>query len=114
MTDAERTLWAALRTAKLEFRFQRQRVIGPYICDFASIEAGLVIELDGSQHLTEEGLVKDRVRDEYLQGLGFRVLRFSDLDVMKNVEGVMAVIITEAQARAVGDEQRQPPLPPLQ
>jgi len=103
MTAAELRLWAALRVANFEYRFQRQRVIGNYICDFASVEAGLVIEVDGSQHLTEDGLAKDRVRDEYLRSLGFKVLRFSDIEVLKNMEGVMQVIAAEVGKAAATD-----------
>lgn len=108
MTDAERRLWTAIRLSDLPFRIQRQRVIGPYICDFASLEAGLVIELDGSQHLTAEGAAKDRARDEYLQGLGFTVLRFSDIDVLKNAEGVMEEIVREAEWRIGRRSQGRP------
>ena len=92
MTDAERILWAQLKNRKLGMRFQRQRPLGPYICDFLSIEAGLVIELDGSQHYGETGKDRDARKNVYLEALGFQVLRFSNLDVKKNLAGVMAVI----------------------
>lgn len=92
MTVAERKLWQRLRNRKLIANFHRQRVIGTYICDFVSLDYGLVIEVDGSQHFEETGKLRDRTRDNYLQSLGFKVLRFTNLDVMQNLEGVVEEI----------------------
>ena len=92
-TDAERLLWSRLRSGRLRGTFRRQEPIGNYIVDFASIEDGIVIELDGSQHLNNKEY--DSRRSEYLKSLGFRVIRFSDRDVLANIEGVLNVIWEE-------------------
>src|SRR5436190_3109789 len=80
-TDAERLLWRHLRLNRLSnFRFRRQRLIGPYICDFACLKSRLVVELDGSQH--SENTTYDAKRDDFLRANGFRVLRFWNADVL--------------------------------
>ncbi len=90
MTDAERRLWSRIRRRQLkEYQFFRQRIIGSYIVDFYCPNARLVIELDGGQHYNDEGIEKDRKRDEVLMRLGLNVMRFSDRDVFENIEGVL-------------------------
>ena len=97
MTDAERLLWSRLRSKQLGITFYRQRVIGSYICDFASIQYGVVIEVDGGQHYSDEGLENDKKRDEYLRSLGFNVLRFTNFDVKENIDGVLQVIVSNVE-----------------
>lgn len=93
MTDAERRLWTRIRGKQLKGRqFYRQKTIGDYIVDFYCPSAKLVIELDGGQHYSEEGQLKDKVRDEYLAGLGLQVLRFSDRDVLMQADSVLEKI----------------------
>jgi very-short-patch-repair endonuclease len=93
MTAAEQCLWFKLRRKQLNGRmFYRQRNIGPFIVDFFCPAAKLVIELDGGQHYSVEGRAKDELRDEYLVNLGLKVLRFSDLDVLKDMDGVLAAL----------------------
>lgn len=88
MTDAERVLWSRLRGKQLKgLQIYRQRIIGNYIVDFYCPRSKLVIELDGGEHYTDEGYKEDKIRDEYLQSLGLRVLRISDRDVFKNLDG---------------------------
>ena len=84
MTQPERRLWLFLDRGQLGVKFLRQRAIGNFIVDFVSLEAGLIVEVDGSQHYTDDAKVKDRQRDEFLTSLGFKVIRFSDLEVMRN------------------------------
>ena len=92
MTKEERRLWYDfLKT--LPVTFNRQKVIGPYIVDFFCASANLVIELDGSQHYDEKGAEADRIRDQYLSGLGFRVLRYSNADINQNLSGVCEDIL---------------------
>ena len=87
MTKEERHLWYDfLRTHPV--RFSRQKILGKYIADFYSAEAKLVIELDGSQHYEPAEQIYDRKRTEYLNSLDICVLRFSNLDVLKNLPGV--------------------------
>ena len=91
MTKEERHLWYDfLRTHPV--RFSRQKVLGKYIADFYSAEAKLVIELDGSQHYEDLGLLNDEKRTQYLEQYGIKVIRISNLDVLKNFEGVCMYI----------------------
>ena len=92
-TDAERLIWAALRDHRLNGAgFRRQTPIGPYIVDFVCHAANLVIELDGGQHFEEGHEKRDAQRDAFLADRGFRVLRFSNHDVMMNRAGVLETI----------------------
>jgi len=91
LTPAERKLWAKIRNDQLGVTFRRQHAIGKYIPDFACIEKKLIIELDGSQHL--EQVEYDEERTKYLNLLGYKVIRFWNGDVMKNIDGVTLAII---------------------
>ena len=73
-------------------QFNRQKIILNYIADFYCAKARLVIELDGSQHYTEEGISRDAARDELLKSLDIEVLRFSNLDIDKSFQGVCDAI----------------------
>jgi very-short-patch-repair endonuclease len=93
-TDAERELWARLRSRQLfGFKFRRQYPIGSFITDFCCFEQHLVVELDGGQHA--EQTEADQRRSDLLTRHGYRVLRFWDNDVMQNMNGVLQRI-TEA------------------
>ncbi len=92
MTKEERHLWYDFLKS-LPLMVHRQKVIGPYIADFYMAKARLVIELDGSQHYEDEGKAADRQRDAYMQSLGLRVLRYSNLDVNRNFEAVCTDIL---------------------
>ena len=87
MTKEERHLWYDF-LKELPVMVHRQKVIGCYIVDFYIAEAKIVIELDGSQHYNDNDRLKDAERDMYLSSLGITVLRYSNLDVMRNFEGV--------------------------
>ena len=91
-TQAEAKLWSILRGNKLGAHFRRQVPIGPYIADFVSSRAKLIVELDGSQHLSTKGLADDAQRTRYLEREGFRVLRFNNVEVLKNSSVVAGVI----------------------
>ncbi len=93
MTDGEQCLWSRLRGKQLKgYQFYRQKIIGEYIVDFYCPKTKLVIEIDGGQHYTEEGKIKDGVRDRFLEDAGLRVLRFSDRDVFANLQEVLEKI----------------------
>jgi very-short-patch-repair endonuclease len=92
MTKAERLLWGKLRNKQLGAKFRRQSPIGKYIVDFVCFERKLIIEVDGSQHLENKD---DRDRDKWFENNGFKVLRFWNNDVMKNVDGVLEMIRRE-------------------
>ncbi|NHB66791.1 endonuclease domain-containing protein [Acinetobacter sp. GFQ9D192M] len=93
MTEAEKLLWSRLRNKQiLGLQFYRQKPILNYIVDFYCPAVNLAIECDGDQHFTEEGLETDRIRDEALRELNLRVLRFSNLQIMNQLEEVISVI----------------------
>ena len=96
-TDAERLLWSRLRNRQLAgFKFRRQYPIAPYIVDFACLEAELVVEVDGSQHMSHAQ--SDYARDQFIERMGFRVIRFWDNDVLVRTEEVLEVIFQELSA----------------
>ena len=93
MTEAESFLWQRIRKKQLKSRqFYRQKNVGNYIVDFYCPSAKVIVELDGGQHFTQQGISGDQVRDKYLESLGFTILRFSDREVFKNIEGVLEKI----------------------
>ena len=81
-------------------RFRRQYIIGNYIVDFYCHAAKLTVELDGSQHYGPDGMGQDRARTAYLESQGVMVLRFSNLDVLRQFENVCAEIDRIAKSRA--------------
>jgi very-short-patch-repair endonuclease len=88
MTDAEGRLWSRLRAGQLHgYRFRRQVPIGQYIVDFVSFKARLVIEVDGGQHAV--AVEQDGQRTTWLKSRGFRVLRFWNNDVLREVDAVV-------------------------
>jgi very-short-patch-repair endonuclease len=96
MTDAERKLWYRLRAHRFNgVSFRRQVPIGPYIADFACLQARLIVEVDGGQH----GAQRDAARDAWLQRQNFHVLRFWNHDVHSNFDGVLQ-LIADALARS--------------
>ena len=91
MTKEEKHLWYDFLKL-LPLTVNRQKVIENYIVDFYIAEAQIVIELDGSQHYKEEGIQKDKIRDERLKSLGFKVLRYTNLDINWRFKEVCADI----------------------
>jgi very-short-patch-repair endonuclease len=89
-TDVERVMWHLLRDRRLDgVKFRRQVPIGPYVADFASIQQRLIIELDGGQHVDSP---RDARRDAFLQGAGWRVLRFWNNEALTNRQGVLEIV----------------------
>ncbi|MFH7587433.1 endonuclease domain-containing protein [Oceanimonas smirnovii] len=94
MTAPERILWQQLRAGQTGVKFRRQHGIGPYIVDFYCPSLKLVLEIDGDSHfLNEAALAYDKQRTLYLSRLSIDVLRFTNLEVMQNLDGVMTVIM---------------------
>ena len=111
MTDAEQRLWFHLRRDQFGVRFYRQKPLGPYIVDFHSPRARLVIELDGSQHVDDPvQKTRDAQRDAWLIAQGLRVMRFDDRQVLAETGAVLEVIF-RAVLEASGGEI--PPNPPF-
>jgi very-short-patch-repair endonuclease len=91
-TDAELKLWNRIRSRAINgYKLVRQEPIGPYVVDFVCRERRLIIEVDGGQHATD---TRDAVRDEWLAAHRYRVMRFWNNDVLRNIDGVLQAIVT--------------------
>lgn len=101
MTGPEKKLWSELRGNKLGVRFRRQQPVGPYVVDFFCAAHNLVIELDGDSHLTTTE--RDHDREVYLVQQGYRVMRFANDEVLRDVESVVRTILASIEP---------PPSPP--
>ncbi len=92
-TPWERKLWYYLRGGRFSgLKFKRQVPIGNYIVDFCCHEKRLVIELDGGGHSEQQQHVHDLEKDNYLEQEGYQILRFWNIDVDKNIEGILHTI----------------------
>lgn len=109
-TEAERKLWSILRNRQLSgVKFRRQFPIGRYILDFYSPEYKLGIEADGGQHYEDKGKEQDGLRARELAKDGVKIVRFSDLDILNNIDGVYEII----QGVIESKESSSPHLNPL-
>jgi very-short-patch-repair endonuclease len=91
MTEAEKRIWFRLRGHRLKgMSFRRQFPLGPYIVDFACLDARLIVEIDGGQHGKNQ---RDKVRGAWLASQGFTILRFWNNDVLSNTNGVIERIV---------------------
>ena len=88
-TEAEKMLWEYIRSEQLWFKFNRQHIVGDYIVDFICLEKCLVIEVDGGYHSEYEQIQRDECRTEHLEDMGLKVIRFSNEEVLNNIEGVL-------------------------
>jgi very-short-patch-repair endonuclease len=95
-TDYEQKLWQQLRSAPkmLGIKFRRQQPIHPYIVDFVCFKAKLIIEVDGYSH--DVNVEHDIRRSIYLEKLDYKILRFSNDEISKNLQGVVSTILSEA------------------
>lgn len=93
-TSAEATLWKYLKGKQLGKKFRRQHSVGNYIVDFYCATERVAIELDGEKHFTKEGMTYDAKRTEYLNGLNIKVVRFENVRVFEDLEGVLREIRT--------------------
>ena len=107
-TDAERVLWSRLRDRRLAgYKFRRQHPVGAFFADFACVEAGLVVELDGGQHYEGPAEAADERRTSALAQHRFHVLRFSNRDLLIETDAVLTVI----RDWLVGHHPHPSPLP---
>ena len=106
MTPPEQRLWSVLRGGRLGVKIQRQVVLAPYIADFAARSERLVIEIDGESHAGTEAY--DAARTHALEARGYRILRFTNSEVMTNIEGVTRTILI-----ALGRDAEAPLSPTL-
>jgi len=93
LTPTEWAVWNHIRDKKTGVKFRRQVPIGSYIADFFSLEIGLVIEIDGSQHLEAKNQKKDEIRTKFLESFGIKVIRFNNVEVSTNMDGVYQDIL---------------------
>ena len=97
-TDAEALLWSKLRGRQLlGLKFRRQHPIGTYFADFACIDIGLVIELDGGQHADRDASGRDQKRNSDMLSLGFQTVRFWNNDVLTQTDAVLEKILQAAE-----------------
>src|SRR6267378_3098464 len=103
MTRAETLLWRYIKAHHIHgLSFRRQAPMGAYIVDFVCHDRRVIVELDGETHDFEERLKHDQKRDAWLASHGYVILRFTNHDVLSNLEGVVTVIYETAKARARG------------
>ncbi len=91
-TSPEQKLWQKIRNKQLGVKFRRQHGIGRYIADFYSAELNLVIEIDGDSHFEQNAEEYDLERNNFMNGLGIRVLRFTNDQIHKSLDDVLAEI----------------------
>ncbi len=102
-TEPEKRFWSWVRGKQLGTKFRRQHGIGHYIVDFYCVEHSLIIEIDGDSHYDPEAIADDAVRTHFLETKGFRVVRYTNRDIMQNKEGVLMslmAILTEANHKS--------------
>ena len=89
MTDAESALWSQIKGNVLGHKFLRQHIIGDYIVDFLCRDVQLVIEVDGGYHSERQQQEDDRVRQEWLESVGYRVIRFTNEEILCDIENTL-------------------------
>ena len=110
MTSAEKILWYNLRAHRFHhYKFRRQVPIGKYIVDFVCFSADLIIEVDGGQHMENKSY--DDERTYFLQQKGFRVIRFWNNEVLKNMDDVLRKILKELLKYPSPEASTPRPLP---
>jgi very-short-patch-repair endonuclease len=94
MPKPEMVLWQNIRARKLKgYKFRRQFSIGRYVLDFYCPKIKLGIEIDGESHFTKEAQGNDKIRQEVIENFGVKLLRFTNEEVMKNIDGVISEIL---------------------
>lgn len=98
-TPEEAFFWELVRDRRLGgFKFRRQHPISCFIPDFICLERNLIVEIDGFQHRTPEGLVSDHLRDQELSRMGLKVLRFSNESIKTGLDFVLKTVLLELLA----------------
>ena len=92
MTEAESAFWFLAKGNGLGEKCRRQYIIGEYIVDFFFRKSMLIVELDGGYHFTEEQQKEDAIRQDWLEHMGYKVLRFTNEEVLFNTENVISKI----------------------
>ncbi len=98
LTPAERLFWSKIRSRQINnLKFRRQHIIGKYIVDFYCAGVKLVIEIDGDTHDGSPAIDSDLRRTRFLESLGYRVIRYNNSNVLKNIDGVIQDLINQNQ-----------------
>ncbi len=107
-----RTVWQWVRNRQIcNQKFRREYAIPPYTADFCCIELKLILEVDGSDHLTEVGRQRDQVRDDFLGRQGYRVVRISGYEVLREPVTCRTAIVEQVQHRIREMANPSPPAP---
>ena len=89
LTEAESAFWQVAKSSGLGEKCRRQYIIGQYIVDFFFRKSMLIVELDGEYHFSTEQQQSDRIRQEWLEQMGYKVIRFTNEEVLQNIEFVI-------------------------
>lgn len=111
-TLAENVLWDAIKSEQIGYKFRRQHIIGNYIADFVCLRHKLIIEVDGIYHFRDDQPVKDEDRTIDLASLGFHVIRFTNDEIMGNIDDVASrikdkIMKTEASPQPSTKEEKE-------
>ena len=93
LSEPEKKFWQVTRGKQLGIKFRRQQGIGDYIADFYSAECQLVIEIDGDSHFGDKAIAHDLRRNYFMQDHGLRVLRFTNQEIMQELDGVLMRVV---------------------
>ena len=105
-------VWQWVRNRQIRGqKFRREYAIPPYTADFCCVGLKLILEIDGADHLTEEGRQRDRARDDFLSGLGYRVVRIFGYDVLREPSSCRAGIVEQVRQRMLEMEGERPSPP---
>ena len=106
------TVWQWVRNRRIaNQKFRREYPIPPYTADFCCVELKLILEIDGVEHFTEDGRQRDRVRDDFLESQGYRVVRIGGYDVLREPSLCLKRIEEEVKKRALENPSPPAPLP---
>ena len=97
-TLAEQVLWNHIRAEQLDVKVLRQHIIGDYIVDFLIPDVSLIIEVDGAYHTECEQMQEDKQREETLDRMGYRLIRFTNEEVLYDTDNVLEIIIKEIES----------------
>ncbi|HKT16335.1 MAG TPA: DUF559 domain-containing protein [Allosphingosinicella sp.] len=98
MSLPEVLLWRELRKRPAGLKFRRQHPAGPYVLDFACLKANVAVEIDGESHGYADRRLHDSIRDEWLANQGYQTVRIAASDVLKNLDGVVAFVISQCSS----------------
>lgn len=111
-TGPERAFWRLIFPLRSQgWHFRKQVELGSYYVDFACLHAGVIVEIDGDTHGSDQAQRNDATRDAYFTSRGFRLLRFSNEDVLTNPEGVYAALVAALEDRTGNRRANPPPQP---